>query len=48
MVNVENWRIENPIPRQVLVAPTGAALQPVIANWAWHEYGMRVGFWRFA
>ncbi len=47
VVNVENWRIENPMPRQVLVAPTGAALLPDIANWAWHEYGMRVGFWRF-
>jgi allantoinase len=47
VVNVENWLIDNPMPRQVLVAPTGAALQPDIANWAWHEYGMRVGFWRF-
>ena len=46
IVNVENWLIENPMPRQVLVAPTGAALQPDIANWAWHEYGMRAGFWR--
>lgn len=46
VVNVENWLIENPMPRQVLVAPTGAALQPDLANWAWHEYGMRVGFWR--
>ncbi|TDR88880.1 polysaccharide deacetylase [Enterovirga rhinocerotis] len=46
VVNVENWLIENPMPRQVLVAPTGAALQPDVANWAWHEYGMRVGFWR--
>jgi peptidoglycan/xylan/chitin deacetylase (PgdA/CDA1 family) len=48
VVNVENWLIDNPMPRQVLVAPTGAALHPDIANWAWHEYGMRVGFWRFA
>ncbi len=47
VVNVENWLIENPMPRQVLVAPTGAALQPDVANWAWHEYGMRAGFWRF-
>ncbi len=47
VVNVENWLIDNPMPRQVLVAPTGAALQPDVANWAWHEYGMRVGFWRF-
>jgi allantoinase len=46
VVNVEHWMIDNPMPRQVLVAPTGAALQPDIANWAWHEYGMRVGFWR--
>jgi peptidoglycan/xylan/chitin deacetylase (PgdA/CDA1 family) len=46
VVNVEHWLIDNPMPRQVLVAPTGAALQPDLANWAWHEYGMRVGFWR--
>jgi hypothetical protein len=47
VVNVENWLIDNPMPRQVLVAPTGAALQPDVPNWAWHEYGMRVGYWRF-
>ncbi len=46
VVNVEHWLIDNPMPRQVLVAPTGAALQPDLPNWAWHEYGMRVGFWR--
>ncbi|OYU48537.1 MAG: polysaccharide deacetylase [Rhizobiales bacterium PAR1] len=46
IVNVEHWLIDNPMPRQVLVAPTGAALQPDLANWAWHEYGMRAGFWR--
>jgi allantoinase len=46
VVNVENWLIDNPMPRQVLVAPTGAVLKPDIANWGWHEYGMRVGFWR--
>jgi peptidoglycan/xylan/chitin deacetylase (PgdA/CDA1 family) len=34
------------MPRQVLVAPTGASLQPDVPNWAWHEYGMRAGFWR--
>lgn len=47
VVNVEHWLIDNPMPRQVLVAPTGAALLPDVPNWAWHEYGMRVGFWRF-
>lgn len=46
IVNVEHWLIDNPMPRQVLVAPTGASLQPDLANWAWHEYGMRAGFWR--
>lgn len=46
VVNVEHWLIDNPMPRQVLVAPTGAVLQPDLPNWAWHEYGMRVGFWR--
>jgi allantoinase len=34
------------MPRQALVAPTGLPLLPDVANWAWHEYGMRVGFWR--
>ncbi len=47
VVNVEHWLIDNPTPRQVLVAPTGVQLSPDIPNWAWHEYGMRVGFWRF-
>jgi peptidoglycan/xylan/chitin deacetylase (PgdA/CDA1 family) len=47
VVNVEHWLIENPMPRQVLSPPTGAALLPDVPNWAWHEYGMRVGFWRF-
>ena len=47
VVNVEHWLIDNPMSRQVLVAPTGAALLPDLANWGWHEYGMRVGFWRF-
>lgn len=48
VVNVEHWLIDNPMPRQVLSPPTGAALLPDVPNWGWHEYGMRVGFWRFA
>lgn len=47
VVNVETWLIDNPMPRQVLVAPTATVLQPDVPNWAWHEYGMRAGFWRF-
>jgi peptidoglycan/xylan/chitin deacetylase (PgdA/CDA1 family) len=46
IVNVEDWDIENPMPRQVLSPPWGQPLLPDIPNWAWHEYGMRVGFWR--
>jgi len=47
IVNVEEWSIDNPMPRQVLTPPWGQPLSPDIPNWAWHEYGMRVGFWRF-
>ncbi|WP_270935970.1 polysaccharide deacetylase family protein [Falsiroseomonas oryzae] len=48
VVNVEHWLIDNPMPRQVLSPPTGVTMLPDVPNWAWHEYGMRVGFWRFA
>ena len=47
VVNLEVWEIERPMARQVLPAPTGVAVQPDIPNWSWHEYGMRVGAWRF-
>ena len=47
VVNVEHWLIDHPMPRQILVPPTAATLLPDVPNWAWHEYGMRVGFWRF-
>ncbi|MEI7530999.1 MAG: polysaccharide deacetylase family protein [Betaproteobacteria bacterium] len=47
IVNLEVWDISRPMARQVIPAPTGQALMPDVPNWAWHEYGMRVGFWRF-
>lgn len=47
IVNVENWDIRRPMPRAVLPPPMGNPLLPDLPNWAWHEYGMRVGFWRF-
>jgi peptidoglycan/xylan/chitin deacetylase (PgdA/CDA1 family) len=47
IVNVEEWGIERPMPRTVLPPPYGQPLLPDLPNWAWHEYGMRVGFWRF-
>jgi peptidoglycan/xylan/chitin deacetylase (PgdA/CDA1 family) len=46
ILNVEVWEIERAMPRQALTPPTGAALLPDVPNWSWHEYGMRVGFWR--
>jgi len=46
IVNVEEWDIEKPMARQYLMAPQGVATTPDVPNWAWHEYGMRVGFWR--
>ncbi|MGH8059613.1 MAG: polysaccharide deacetylase family protein, partial [Candidatus Entotheonellia bacterium] len=46
IVNVEEWDIQGPMPRAVLPAPGGAHVIPDVPNWAWHDYGMRVGFWR--
>ena len=51
IVNVEEWSDERAQPRTVLPPPmsgnAGQPLLPDLPNWAWHEYGMRVGFWRF-
>lgn len=46
VVNIEEWDIEKPIAREYVTAPAGMAIVPNIPNWAWHEYGMRVGIWR--
>ena len=46
ILNVEEWRIENAMPRTVLSPPMGQPLLPDVPNWSWHEYGMRAGFWR--
>src|SRR5215203_1908434 len=47
IVNLEVWDISRPMARQVIPAPTGHVLLPDVPNWSWHEYGMRVGVWRF-
>ena len=47
IVNFELWDISRPMARQVLPAPTGQVFLPDVPNWYWHEYGMRVGAWRF-
>jgi allantoinase len=47
IVNLEVWDIARPMARQILPPPTGQTLLPDVPNWSWHEYGMRVGVWRF-
>src|SRR3984893_15324664 len=47
IVNIENWLPQDPMPRTILSPPMGQPLLPDLPNWCWHEYGMRVGFWRF-
>ena len=46
IVNVEEWNPQEPMPRTVLTPPAGGSPMPDVPNWAWHEYGNRVGFWR--
>ncbi|HZY13069.1 MAG TPA: polysaccharide deacetylase family protein [Beijerinckiaceae bacterium] len=46
IVNIEEWDICERMPRTVLTPPAGGSPTPDIPNWAWHEYGNRVGFWR--
>ena len=48
IVNVEHWSAARAMPRTILPPPMGQSLLPDLPNWAWHEYGMRVGFWRLA
>jgi allantoinase len=46
IINVEEWNPRETMPRTVLTPPAGGLPEPDIPNWAWHEYGNRVGFWR--
>jgi len=45
-VNVEHWPFDQPMPRAVLPAPHGAKVIPDVPNFAWVEYGLRVGMAR--
>ncbi len=44
--SLEHWDISRPMARTVISPPQGAPMLPDHPNWSWHEYGMRVGFWR--
>ena len=46
IVNLEVWDPDLPQPRNILPPPMNAPILPDLPNWSWHEYGMRVGFWR--
>lgn len=47
VVNVEEWDLYRPMPRHASPPPGGISKDvPDVPNWGWHEYGMRVGFWR--
>ena len=43
---LEEWDLTRPMARMVISPPQSQPMQPDIPNWTWHEYGMRVGFWR--
>src|SRR2546423_7668301 len=43
---LEEWDMARPMARMVITPPQGAPMLPDHPNWSWHEYGMRVGFWR--
>ena len=46
ILNVEVWDSTKPQPRMVITPAAGGSPIPDVPNWAWHEYGNRVGFWR--
>ena len=46
LLSLELWDIDRPMARTVLPPPQHQTMLPDVPNWSWHEYGMRVGFWR--
>lgn len=43
VVNVEHWRFDHPMPRGISTPPQGLHSVPDVPNFAWAEYGLRVG-----
>jgi allantoinase len=43
---LEEWDMSRAMARMVISPPQGQPMLPDHPNWSWHEYGMRVGFWR--
>jgi peptidoglycan/xylan/chitin deacetylase (PgdA/CDA1 family) len=46
LVALEEWDLSRPMARMVISPPQGQPQLPDLPTWSWHEYGMRVGFWR--
>lgn len=46
LFSLEVWDIDRAMARTVLPPPQHQTMLPDVPNWSWHEYGMRVGFWR--
>jgi peptidoglycan/xylan/chitin deacetylase (PgdA/CDA1 family) len=44
--NIEVWRYDSPSGQAI--TPNDRGIVPDVVNYAWREYGMRVGLWRFA
>ncbi|KAK52405.1 polysaccharide deacetylase family protein [Bordetella bronchiseptica] len=46
VVNVENWRFDQPMPRTLITPPHGRETVPDVPNFSWVDYGMRAGLAR--
>src|ERR687897_988674 len=44
--NVEVWRYDSPAGQAI--SPNDRNIVPDVVNYAWREYGLRVGLWRIA
>lgn len=43
VVNVENWRFDQAMPRSLITPPHGKETVPDVPNFSWADYGMRAG-----
>jgi len=43
VVNLENWRFDEAMPRRLLTPPHGRETIPDVPNFSWAEYGLRSG-----
>jgi peptidoglycan/xylan/chitin deacetylase (PgdA/CDA1 family) len=46
VLSLEDWDLSRAMARVVITPPQSAPQLPDLPNWSWHEYGMRVAFWR--